>query len=925
MPAARDVDLSVVSVMPLNSITQRRRATTYGKVSRKPAPIMNDAFAKAAEVDGWTVEHDILAWGKDKTPIVQGTAGVTKSYSGTGISNRNTKSSTLHGPLLSSIELANQNHSSVPTAQCITEYQDLYDVYSSENEGHEGPTTHCSIPRKRRRFSREAIVNDSLPVYDDAGLQRHIAAQSQLDRDRSSSTPEARVDGEMVLPQCVSNKTPNSTRLRDGEVENKNDNEQPHGKHKIPRDKVRTVGMLESNQIKPFPSIQGLVTDSSMLKRSRNVHSSIPQNPETPTILKSSVVLSSSTPPVWGDQGDTPVPEKEAHLPITLPKPTKYLEDTITPRQQQLWNKLLFTDSSKDSPHTLKLQDVESGFNDMRNTHERATECENTRADSEGGALTPPRRRIVDTLHPFDCLRKLSGYSGEGIRLGGPDNSSDSGRSNASITNDVITFQTSQSADSQDRSGVSSHPQPMLSLHGTGSKITYAYQRSYLTDNDLDGIQLLSLSTEPVSANAKGSGRTVLADQHCGLDSRKALKEKVKDSPRLQGGAMRSIHELREAGGNVRLKLEIDAILDDIENEQFTSNNIRRNALSDLVRKLQEPTVCHFFVDQGFESRLLAYVSVRKDIISDSFFATIILQLLATPDSMLSLPQMSDPQTISFLVSLLGLDQNLESEVKVRHHNLPPYAQQEYCRLYASLSRSPCWRRMKPPTLSCHVLALQCLEYLVRQTRVSGFLSELLSTRAIRRIIASSLPRTSSPLPQKTASLAISVELAISILESCTIIKSTGFKETPWNGETLQRVIALLPLFDWWRDELYAFSRTMTLRLYVNLTNNSPQLCEEFSTPGVVKAVAKMIIANFECLSGHVTKDQRPLLLDDLILSLGALINLAESCKKVRRLIMDTQYQDCSFLAMLFRLFMSTSKTAGNVRSFLHHQFNERR
>lgn len=378
---------------------------------------------------------------------------------------------------------------------------------------------------------------------------------------------------------------------------------------------------------------------------------------------------------------------------------------------------------------------------------------------------------------------------------------------------------------------------------------------------------------------------------------------------------MRSIHELRGAGGNVRLISELEAILDDIGDHQPSSTSIRRSKLIDLVTKLEEPSNCRLFVDQGLESRLIADVGLGNDLITNGLRVAALLQLITCSSSESLLAQIGDVRVVRFLIDLLGSDHDILSYARLRGNNVSKATQADLKNLCSALVRSTAWRAGKPSLLSCHVLSLQCLEYLVRQTREAGSLCEVLSAHAIRRIVATSVPPFSELQPQPDENSLICLELATSILESCTISNAAECQASLWAGETLERVIGLLPLLALWKGKECGTSRTLTLRLYFNLTNNSPCLCEDFSTPQVISVMFGIVISNFEQLADSTLEIDKAFLLDDLILSLGSLINIADLSKIARQLVMDLRHGSQSYLDILLQLFMNKSKNAAEVRS----------
>ena len=73
------------------------------------------------------------------------------------------------------------------------------------------------------------------------------------------------------------------------------------------------------------------------------------------------------------------------------------------------------------------------------------------------------------------------------------------------------------------------------------------------------------------------------------------------------------------------------------------------------------------------------------------------------------------------------------------------------------------------------------------------------------------------------------------------------------------------------------------------------------------------MLLQFERLSEPESQHQDLHVLDHLVLSLGCLINLAESSDKLRRLVMDLKTKDHSFLETLLQLFVKKRRKAAEV------------
>lgn len=891
------------------SIAPRRKTTTYGKHSRRlvsnPSSATDLEFAQDAGACILDPKHTIRHW--------QG-------------SSRNGSSDLLQGRRGSEFRpenLARQASSSTPTPEDqhhssfgrIDSSRDdpLYDVPLLDDSRE----YNIDVGRKRRKVMPNKVVAEKpSPVYDDDSLQRHVAAEARRDEDTALQDSKSRCSAVEVQAEARdgSNKGLGETsRATPSRKDSALDSKRTGNNAKaVVQTKGRLLARKHSKGL-----VRAKITPDRVQKTNMDPAKTTTQ-PKTPD----PVFDISYTQKATNNPRSPATSNKVVYQPTTPPRPTSAAGGATTPRQRELWNKLLVDNAQTRSPSSLDLPGLllteEKPEDSYGHAKIRKVSWEPRR---QSAALKARPRKIVDTLHQSDQVQDHFSDDFDEMRgSSSSDNKSEYMHSEVSAADGAITVQTSPSADSQgmvsqfqDRS--SNPSQAIPSLYGGGLKVTYARQRSYLTDYDLEEAAMIGLPVPPESNDRRGYGRRGLGDRILQLQSMQSLDEEFGDPVESQGGTMRSIHELREAGGNVRLVSELEAILDDICDHQPCSISIRRSRLIDLVTKLEEPANCRLFVDQGLESRLMADFGLSNDLITNGLLVAALLQLMTCSTSALLLTQVGDVRVVRFLIDLLGSDQDLLSYARLRGNNMSKAAQIDLKNLCSALLKSTAWRAGRPSILSCHVLSLQCLEYLVRQTREAGSLSEVLSAPAIRRVVATSVPPVSTLLPQPGETSVICLELAVSILESCTIGNAAECQASLWAGETLERVIGLLPLLALWKGEECGTSRTLTLRLYLNLTNNSPSVCEDFSTPEVISVMFGIVISHFERLADSTLEIDKALLLDDLILSLGSLINLADLSKIARQLMMDLRHGSQSYLDILLQLFMKKSKSAAEVRN----------
>ncbi len=945
--------------MTLIAMAQRRKPTTYGKASRKPMIAAGTVFAQAAATDIQRPHHQL----EDQRDYGIFTSHYLEEAGASDIlPERLGKRASSPGSQLERHNELIRKHKHYPSmSPSVSSPGDgVFDVPSSDDDTGSKISATDGLARKKRKLTPNLVADDSSSVFDDASLQRHIAAETQRelspirrfhsnaasskgspsppsfskrqDKERSSTPPKRTwapkaagilKEGSVhaVLPQNVKAKEKTAAR---------------------PRAIVQVQDIKPSKPLRKTQEIKGQPSDvggQHTANSRRTVHAGaiktpkrprkdqkadqqlfgIDVRPKTPQNTPRTILVHRS----GGANGNEKSSVKELSQPRTPPRLTQTTDTATTPRQRELWNRLLLDDVHTASPSDLNLPGLMLTDKKTRPLEDPPTVRKVTWSEDQYATYKPRQKRLVDTLYSsgHDLLQSEEDATDEDSENSSNDDNSRSQQSESSAINEALTVQTSPSSESQSRGqplqqhNSSQSAQALPSLLGVGPKVTYARQRSYLTDHELDEAAMTSPPLVPAPVSQNGDSRRRRSDIVHSSQSTNIYDDgdygAAEDS---HGGAMRSIHELREAGGNVRLIGELEALLDDLEEQKPVPTTLLRSRAMDLVAKLQDPSTCRLFVDQGLESRLLAHVaSLGDDLIANSLFAAAILELISGSTSSPLLAQISDARIVSFLTRLLGHDGDLVPTSKLRSTNLSKFAQLEYQRLCTLLLKSAAWRVGKPTILSCHILALQSLEYIVRQTREAGSSMEVLSAYAIQRVVATSVPSSSTASLLPTPMLTVNLELAVSILESCTVSNAAECQQSLWSGDTLERVTAILPLLVSWNEEDCAMSRTLTLRLYLNLTNNNPGLCEDFSTPGIIEALFRIIILNFEKLSDRAVTVEKVLLLDHLILSLGSFINIAESSDIVRKLTLDLHHGGQSFFDVLLTLFTIKSKSAAEV------------
>lgn len=603
--------------------------------------------------------------------------------------------------------------------------------------------------------------------------------------------------------------------------------------------------------------------------------------------------------------------------------PLTSLSKTTTPRQKELWN-LLLNDCKQNSAH---------GHSNLPTI--RATECDKTEFKRCGlpsktsnlekpvSGILPTRRRLVDNLYQIDnnLMKGVHSLEDGGRSILSPKKPALNSRKEnplkmraaAAPKIEFVPIAT-QSHVAQDHFYVvPGTARPALLQQCGALKVTYARERSFLTDDDVNQPGCLDVAiTNEFIPDARRQRR--VAGDITTSQKLEILTGDLDEVSDYQGSAMRSIHELREAGGNARVFSEMETILDDIDETSASGSTVKRSKLLELAIKLQEPPFCRLFSDQGLDQRISAHLVPTKDILVDTLVATIVLSLLAGSGSTSKLHQMSVSRMTGFMIRLLDRNQDLVLYTGYRRVSLSRVAQRQFKILWDLLLKSTTWRVGRPTVLTPRVIALQCLEYIVRRIRETRCADQILSAGDIRSIVQLLQADSSVESQQQMSGLNAEIQLSVSILETWTICKDPSYKDTTWTDNTLGIVIGLLSRLDSLAKADVGTLRTLTLRLYLNLTNNNPELCTAFSKPSVIGSMLNTVVSHFQSLSEATTQEMPEVMLDNLILALGSMINLAEWSDAVRLIVMRLEFTNTCFIDILLQLFSRKQSTAAEVR-----------
>ncbi|KAH7321909.1 wings apart-like protein regulation of heterochromatin-domain-containing protein [Rhexocercosporidium sp. MPI-PUGE-AT-0058] len=407
----------------------------------------------------------------------------------------------------------------------------------------------------------------------------------------------------------------------------------------------------------------------------------------------------------------------------------------------------------------------------------------------------------------------------------------------------------------------------------TGPKFTYAKQRSMLNEDDLMSQLAMELPTVPPQNSQGRRGRRASIPT---LKPLASFHDEVGDEDDSVA-AIRSVHELRQAGANNRFLDEVQDFLDRIGSPGKTTPSMRRSGLLDLAHKMQDKNFSRQFRSNGMEQRLFLHLGQETEIVSGFLMVTILVSLLMEGNMPHIVSQLRRQGITRLLIRLLESQSGINLVVKDRKSNMSKVAQSLVSDYQDYLLQLPVWEDLKPLTISPRTIALKCLELMVRQTREAGNAADIFSkelTTNLFAIVKSATDDRSWALPKEKS--AIDFYLALSALESHSITARTIQDETIWINEYLPIIRDTLQIALTRPLEEFGVLQILLLRLTLNVTNNNPRASDVFARAPLMSAMGQVMVTRFNQISRFMLEEDLSVAVDHLILVLGVVINFAE-------------------------------------------------
>lgn len=524
---------------------------------------------------------------------------------------------------------------------------------------------------------------------------------------------------------------------------------------------------------------------------------------------------------------------------------------SVTPRQRDLFSNLLndATDTTTTPmPSVAKLR------------------LTNGTPGSALAALTRSSSDIPQSMHSrqgrlIDMLKRAGPSSEEDSE------SDDNSEEDAAENRVTVLAQTSASHASQEAAGLmeidhdtqlsSQISQPAI-LKRDASR-TYGNTRSYVEESNLeDGL-----------LNWNEDIELDMADRHGSVTGSEDDSQQVTGLP-----------ELRRKGQLHKFEAETLAMIEDISGRDSSNVSARRSAMMEFASHMADDSFVSQLLESAMTSALLKAISATEDVVFNFAAAAAMAFILRTKPSYAVVEQVYQSDILSTLTQLLSSPMSSFDICRIakdRKTNMSVSARETVAEFRTLVLRTLDWPAEDTPKLSPQLLAIKVLEMLSIGLRASGNAGPIADERLIGKVLdITSSPSQRLHTGKATAQDELMLETAFSALESLSISKE---EQVSWSDEVLRRLADMMSFFF---ETSQPAPRRLAIRLCMNVANGRPKACQVFADKTFVQRLTRFIVGCFKQLGGGAGQHVRAGMRDDLILGLGAMMNLAEFSDKAR-------------------------------------------
>lgn len=415
---------------------------------------------------------------------------------------------------------------------------------------------------------------------------------------------------------------------------------------------------------------------------------------------------------------------------------------------------------------------------------------------------------------------------------------------------------------------------PILATKKSGPKFTYTQQRSMLAEKDplFDGGGLGGLGMDDSFSGSAlfNIGRMT---KSAALD---AFSFDDEEDETVNTGAVRSIHELRQAGANSRFADEIEDILDRVGSPSEKPSSLRRGALFELAQKTKEKSFRSQLRNHGGADDVFKSLDKETDLIAGFAIASIVANMLATSASTLLLQQLKGQGFAILLERLLGEPRDIVQLAKERKQNVSRNGQTTLGTIKASLLKLPIWETALSELVSPRTLALKCLDLIMRQSTQMSDEFEVFSPEVTDQLFSILAAGASNPacweFPKEQAS--IDFFLALYVLEGHSIYAMQSHLSPKWTTQYVPIVADVLETTLARPADKFNDLESLALRITLNMTNHNHDASGTLVNKGLLQNLAQSACVAFDVVLNSMKADAfLSKVYESLIMMLGVMIN----------------------------------------------------
>jgi len=470
-----------------------------------------------------------------------------------------------------------------------------------------------------------------------------------------------------------------------------------------------------------------------------------------------------------------------------------------------------------------------------------------------------------------------------------------------------LTFRDTSPAPTTGSQASRSTARPAASAKKAGPKFTYSERRTMLQEDDF----LLGAIDEEATGGAMFNFG--LLPQASTISRFSFLDE---EDETMNTGAVRSLHELRQAGANSRFADEMDDIMDRIGSPSTKTSSLRRGALLELAQKMKSKEFRRQFRNHGDEGNLFKSLGNEADLISGYSIFAVLVTLLAASSSAHLVQQLRAQNFAVLLARLLGEPTDIVLLTKDRKQNASRNAQTTLASIKAALLALPIWEPCSPTSLSPRTLALKCLDLIMLQPGHSSDEAEIFSP-AVTDVLFSILSTAASsercwdfPAQQESTDL----YLTLYMLEGQSVSAMESGVSSRWTRQYVPVVVKLLETA--LHRPIHQFNdlENLTLRVTLNMTNKNADGARMFADQGLLQQLAASAGNAFDAaLNSMKTDDFLGNVNDTLILMLGVMVNFCVYYPPASQNLEDDGNGEGSPLGCLIRVFTENHSKTSDV------------